>query len=122
MTVFAEQGIWFCFDFQSWRRRSIGCPLCTVTANADKGYGLTNEGFRGMGIKKDMQYNFSLLARQQEGNTSIRVELVDEQGNVIGETTIIQQEISGRNILPVLRQQRPNQKPSLMSGLKERVS
>src|SRR5687767_4751810 len=27
-----------------------------VTLNGDKGYGLTNEGFRGMGVKKDLQY------------------------------------------------------------------
>lgn len=65
-----------------------GARFARVTANADKGYGLTNEGFRGMGIKKDMQYNFSLWARQHEGNTSLRVELVDETGNVIGGTTV----------------------------------
>jgi alpha-L-arabinofuranosidase len=65
-----------------------GARFARVTANADKGYGLTNEGFRGMGIKKDMQYNFSVWARQHEGNTSLRVELVDEKGNVIGGTTV----------------------------------
>jgi alpha-L-arabinofuranosidase len=65
-----------------------GARFARVTANADKGFGLTNEGFRGMGIKKDMQYNFSVWARQHDGNTSLRVELVDEKGNVIGGTTI----------------------------------
>ena len=65
-----------------------GARFARVTANADKGYGLTNEGFRGMGIKKDMQYNFSVWARQHEGNTSLRVELVDEKGIVIGGTTV----------------------------------
>ena len=65
-----------------------GARYARVTANADKGYGLTNEGFRGMGIKKDMQYNFSVWSRQHEGNTSLRVELVDEKGNVIGGTTV----------------------------------
>jgi alpha-N-arabinofuranosidase len=60
-----------------------------VTVAADKGYGLTNEGFRGIGVKKDMQYNFSLLASQEEGsNTKIRVELVDAKGTTIGETTL----------------------------------
>jgi alpha-N-arabinofuranosidase len=29
-----------------------------VTVNADKGYGITNEGFRGMGIKKDLSTTF----------------------------------------------------------------
>ena len=65
-----------------------GARFARVTANADKGYGLTNEGFRGIGIKKDMQYNFSVWARQHEGNTGLRLELVDEKGIVIGGTTV----------------------------------
>ena len=65
-----------------------GARYARVTANAENGYGLTNEGFRGMGIKKDMQYNFSVWARQHDGNTSLRVEVVDEKGNVIGGTTV----------------------------------
>ncbi len=60
-----------------------------VTVNADKGYVLTNEGFRGMGIKKDMLYNFSLFASQHNGsNTKLRIELVNEVGTVLGETTV----------------------------------
>ncbi len=60
-----------------------------ITVNADKGYGLTNEGFRGMGVKKDMQYNFSILAKQHEGSsTKLRIELVDSKGTVLGETTL----------------------------------
>ena len=78
----------FASIFNHGDAEASGARFARVTANADKGYGLTNEGFRGMGIKKDMQYNFSLWARQHEGNTSLRVELVDEQGNVIGGTTV----------------------------------
>ncbi len=78
----------FASIFNHGDEEASGARFARVTANADKGYGLTNEGFRGMGIKKDMQYNFSLWARQHEGNTSLRVELVDEQGNVIGGTTV----------------------------------
>jgi alpha-N-arabinofuranosidase len=60
-----------------------------ITVNADKGYGLSNEGFRGMGIKKEMQYNFSMLASQQEGSaTTVRIELVDPNGNILGESTL----------------------------------
>jgi alpha-L-arabinofuranosidase len=54
-----------------------------------EGYGLTNEGFRGMGIKKDMQYNFSMQARQHEGSkVKIRLELTDAKGNVLGSATL----------------------------------
>ena len=51
---------------------------------ADKGYGLSNEGFRGMGFKKDNSYVFSVLARQAEGKTKLRIELIDSTGTVIG--------------------------------------
>jgi alpha-N-arabinofuranosidase len=52
-------------------------------------YGLSNVGFRGMGIKKDLQYDFSVLARQHEGSaTGIRIELVGEKGVIIGSAKI----------------------------------
>lgn len=59
-----------------------------VAVLADKGYGLQNSGFRGMGIKQGEKYNFSVLARQQDGNTTLRVELIDSNGKVIGSTTV----------------------------------
>lgn len=52
-------------------------------------YGLANEGFKGMGIKQGMQYDFSILARQHEGSSgSLLVELVDEKNNVIGTASV----------------------------------
>ena len=40
----------------------------SVTVDAISGaYGLSNEGFRGVGIHKNEQYNFSILARNREG-------------------------------------------------------
>src|SRR4030095_2763278 len=49
--------------------------------------GLTNEGFRGMGIKKDVRYYFSLMYRQQAAGIKLHVELVDSTGNNLGDTT-----------------------------------
>ena len=48
--------------------------------------GLQNEGFRGMGIKKDLRYDFSVLYRQKTGNIKIHLELLSEKGEVIGVT------------------------------------
>ncbi|MEP6583925.1 MAG: alpha-L-arabinofuranosidase C-terminal domain-containing protein [Ginsengibacter sp.] len=45
---------------------------------------LTNEGFRGMGIKKGLQYHFSVLCRQQTPGLKIHVGLLDPQNNIIG--------------------------------------
>jgi alpha-N-arabinofuranosidase len=60
-----------------------------VTTMSDTGYGFTNEGFRGMGIKEGAQYNFSVLASQHgDGGVALRVELVDGKGKALGTTTV----------------------------------
>ena len=51
--------------------------------------GLTNEGFRGMGIKKDLRYDFSIMYRQKTANAKMYIELLNEKGEPIGSTTFI---------------------------------
>ncbi|MCU7550210.1 carbohydrate binding domain-containing protein [Chitinophagaceae bacterium LB-8] len=51
-------------------------------------YGLSNEGFRGMGIQKGKQYNFSVWAKSGEGNLIMKVELVNTAGKKIGEASL----------------------------------
>lgn len=53
---------------------------------SDKGsYGLANEGFRGMGIKTNNQYHFSVSARQyKNASVTINIELVNAKGEKIG--------------------------------------
>ncbi|MDB5247304.1 MAG: alpha-L-arabinofuranosidase [Segetibacter sp.] len=62
----------------------------TVDDNpARKLVGLSNEGYRGMGVKKDVQYNFSVFARNGgEGNVSLQIELVSAKGATIGTATL----------------------------------
>ena len=63
--------------------------LCVTLHNNKKGsIGLNNEGFRGMGIKKDLAYDFSLMYRQSSPGVKMYVELVDEKGESIGTTAI----------------------------------
>ena len=53
--------------------------------NASPGdLGLTNEGFRGMGIKKGVRYDFSIMYCKAAANIKLHVELVDSGGNIIG--------------------------------------
>jgi len=60
-----------------------------VTSKSANNYGLKNEGFFGMGIKKDNQYNFSVLAKQANGShVSLQIELVNAKGEVIGSTSV----------------------------------
>ena len=57
--------------------------------NNDNPFGLMNEGFRGMGIKKDNKYTFSLQAKMTDGSTGIiRAELVSSSRNKIGSASI----------------------------------
>ena len=45
---------------------------------------MTNEGFRGMGIKKGLRYDFSVMYRQQTPGITLHIELMNNNGNVIG--------------------------------------
>ena len=49
---------------------------------------ITNEGFRGMGIKKGLRYDFSVAYRQPAAGLTVLVELVSMAGKIIGGTTI----------------------------------
>jgi alpha-L-arabinofuranosidase len=61
----------------------------SVVVDAAKGtFGLINEGFRGIGIKQDNQYNFSFFAKIFPGSDlKLKIELLDPKGEVIGETS-----------------------------------
>jgi alpha-L-arabinofuranosidase len=66
-----------------------------VKVNAEKGtYALSNEGFRGIGMEQNMQYNFSVLARKISGNVVIKVNLISADGKQIGSATI--SDLSGK--------------------------
>jgi alpha-N-arabinofuranosidase len=60
-----------------------------VTHYSDGAYGLSNEGFRGMGIKKGMSYHFSCWAQPRPGSSvSLRIELVGPAGQKIASARI----------------------------------
>ncbi|MFV0564930.1 MAG: alpha-L-arabinofuranosidase C-terminal domain-containing protein [Flavobacteriaceae bacterium] len=63
--------------------------FCRVKINNESGYQLINEGFRGMGIKKDEVYNLYVSASNKRGTIkTIKFQFIDEGENVLGETTI----------------------------------
>jgi alpha-L-arabinofuranosidase len=56
-----------------------------VTKNdAGNDLNLTNEGFRGMGIKKGLRYDFSVQCRQLAPGLKLHLELLNTSGKVIG--------------------------------------
>jgi len=47
---------------------------------------ITNEGFRGMGIKKDLRYDFSFMYRQAAAGITVHAALLNAKKEVIGTT------------------------------------
>ncbi len=55
-----------------------------------KKFSITNYGFRGMGIKQNNKYNFSIKASLREGsNITIKVELLNQKGEKTGGAEIV---------------------------------
>lgn len=80
-------------DFVVWNRRDDNTAnpryLHVTLHNNSKGsIGLNNEGFRSMGIKKDVRYDFSVLYRTASASNKLYIELVNEAGVIIGSATL----------------------------------
>ncbi|QNL50775.1 alpha-L-arabinofuranosidase [Olivibacter sp. SDN3] len=58
--------------------------------------GLRNEGFRGMGIKQNLRYDFSVLYRQEQQGIRLHVQLIDSLGQVIGEGQMEPEQADGQ--------------------------
>jgi alpha-N-arabinofuranosidase len=57
--------------------------------NAKKGEaGITNEGFRGMGVKKGLTYEYSMMYSQLPTSMILHLELMDEANNIIGTVSL----------------------------------
>ncbi|MBD0279202.1 MAG: alpha-L-arabinofuranosidase, partial [Flavisolibacter sp.] len=72
--------------------------LRVTVHDAAKGtIGLSNEGFRGMGIKNGVRYDYSMLYRLPAANIKLHIELVDSTGKNLGGTIITPAVTSGEN-------------------------
>jgi alpha-N-arabinofuranosidase len=60
----------------------------TLHNNKKGSIGLNNEGFRGMGIKNGLRYDFSLLYRRIGSPVNIYIELINAAGKNIGNTVL----------------------------------
>ena len=59
------------------------------SSGAGKGFGLTNEGFRGIGVQKGAEYRFSIRARRVDGSpVQLHVE-VEDGDRIVGETQVV---------------------------------
>lgn len=64
--------------------------IVRITSSCDTCiFGLTNEGYRGIGVRENEAYNFSIFARKvDDGNVTLKVELISSMGEIIGESSI----------------------------------
>ncbi|SDC15326.1 alpha-L-arabinofuranosidase C-terminal domain-containing protein [Niabella drilacis] len=67
----------------------------TLPAGKPGSLSLTNEGFRGMGIKKDLHYDFSFMYASRAPGIRLRVALRDPKGQIIGSATVTPQATNG---------------------------
>ena len=69
---------------------STNTKFARITINNPEGdYSLSNEGFRGIGVHKGKQYDFSIMARTEKPtNIKIKVQLLNYAGKEIGSSTI----------------------------------
>ena len=79
-------------DFQVLNRQDANTAnpryMHIVLNHAKHDLGLSNEGFRGMGIKKDLGYDFSFMYSQKSSDIKVHIELVSSKGEIIGKTII----------------------------------
>ena len=52
------------------------------------GFGVTNSGFRGIGVRQGAEYVFSLQAQNNGAPITLRIELVSASGQVVGQTKL----------------------------------
>jgi len=80
-----EKGSLYILDQGSIDRVANSHYLRLKVDSSDTRFGLSNEGFRGIGVEKGAIYNFSFLARRVDGEPAgVRAELVDQMGRVLG--------------------------------------
>ncbi len=69
---------------------SVNSRFARITINTSAGnYSLINEGFRGIGLHKGKQYDFSIMARTDKaGSIKLNIQLLNSSGQVVGTTRI----------------------------------
>jgi alpha-L-arabinofuranosidase len=60
----------------------------TLRNNTKGSIGLSNEGFRGMGIKSGVRYDFSVTWRKASGSVKMYIESVTDKGASLGNTVV----------------------------------
>ena len=83
------KGELYVFDHGSINDTPNSHYLRIKVTTAGKGFGVMNEGFRGIGVQKGAEYLFSVTARRIDGApAALRIEVADENGHSLGEAKV----------------------------------
>ncbi len=83
------KGELYVFDHGSINDTPNSHYLRIKVATRGKGFGVMNEGFRGIGVQKGAEYIFSVSARRIDGApAALRVELEDGDGHSLGQAKV----------------------------------
>jgi alpha-N-arabinofuranosidase len=83
------KGQLYVFDHGSIKDTPNSHYLRIKSSGNGKGFGISNEGFRGIGIQKDAEYRFSMRARRVDSPpVTLRIE-IEDSNHIIGETQIV---------------------------------
>jgi alpha-N-arabinofuranosidase len=83
------KGELYIFDHGSINDTPNSHYLRIKVATSGKGFGVMNEGFRGIGVDKGAEYLFSVMARRVDGApAALRVEVEDDSGRSLGQTKV----------------------------------
>jgi alpha-L-arabinofuranosidase len=68
---------------------SSNARFARITINNPEGFfSLTNDGFRGIGVHKEKQYDFSIMAKQDKPGIKLKIQMLNYAGKEIASTTI----------------------------------
>ena len=56
---------------------------------------ITNDGFRGMGIKEGGVYDFSVMIKQEVNNIKLNIELINAKNEIIGQGVVVSNNTNG---------------------------
>jgi alpha-N-arabinofuranosidase len=83
------KGQLYVFDHGSVNDTPNSHYLRIKSSGNGKGFGVSNEGFRGIGVQKDAEYRFSVRARRVDTQpVTLHIE-VEEKNRIIAETQIV---------------------------------
>lgn len=63
-------------------------PRYLQVNNNQEGLSISNEGFKGIGVKKGLRYDFSVMYRQSAAHVKLRLQLINAKNEVIAEGSL----------------------------------